>query len=99
MSKERNIPGQPKAAAQTLRLQPVFVGSMRMAYLLGIGGWLVALIYFWSWWLGRDRVIDWPAFTVVTMTVAWITLLAVLTNFALDRLRISVFPWSNLEAR
>jgi cellulose synthase/poly-beta-1,6-N-acetylglucosamine synthase-like glycosyltransferase len=75
MSKERNIPGQPKAAAQTLRLQPVFVGSMRMAYLLGIGGWLVALIYFWSWWLGRDRVIDWPAFTVVTMTVAWITLL------------------------
>ena len=36
---------------------------------------------------------------VIFPYVAWITLLAVLTNFALDRLRISVFPWSNLEMR
>ncbi|MEO5805457.1 ABC transporter permease subunit [Devosia sp.] len=36
---------------------------------------------------------------VIFPYVAWITLLAVLTNFALDRLRIAVFPWSNLEAR
>jgi NitT/TauT family transport system permease protein len=28
--------------------------------------------------------------------VAWITLLAVLTNFALERLRTGVFPWSDL---
>jgi NitT/TauT family transport system permease protein len=36
---------------------------------------------------------------VIFPYVAWITLLAVITNFALDRLRIAVFPWSNLEAR
>ena len=36
---------------------------------------------------------------VIFPYVAWITLLAVLTNFALDRLRVSAFPWSNLEAR
>lgn len=29
--------------------------------------------------------------------VVWITLLAVLTNFLLDRLRMAVFPWSELE--
>ncbi|WP_087000676.1 ABC transporter permease [Rhizobium sullae] len=29
--------------------------------------------------------------------VVWITLLAVLTNFVLDRIRIVVFPWSELE--
>jgi NitT/TauT family transport system permease protein len=29
--------------------------------------------------------------------VAWITLLAVVANFALERLRSGVFPWSNLE--
>ena len=36
---------------------------------------------------------------VIFPYVAWITLLAVIANFALDRLRIAVFPWSNLEAR
>lgn len=36
---------------------------------------------------------------VIFPYVAWITLLAVITNFALERLRISAFPWSNLEAR
>ncbi|MET3900726.1 NitT/TauT family transport system permease protein [Devosia sp. UYZn731] len=36
---------------------------------------------------------------VIFPYVLWITLLAVITNFALDRLRIAVFPWSNLEAR
>jgi len=34
---------------------------------------------------------------VIFPYVAWITLLAVLTNIILDRLRIAVFPWSNLE--
>ncbi|MDB5506282.1 MAG: transporter, permease protein [Devosia sp.] len=34
---------------------------------------------------------------VIFPYVAWITLLAIIANFALDRLRIAVFPWSNLE--
>jgi len=34
---------------------------------------------------------------VIFPYVAWITLLAVIINFALDRLRIAIFPWSNLE--
>ncbi|MGV8854746.1 MAG: ABC transporter permease [Devosia sp.] len=34
---------------------------------------------------------------VIFPYVAWITLLAVVMNFALDRLRIAIFPWSNLE--
>ncbi|HEY0033571.1 MAG TPA: ABC transporter permease subunit [Devosia sp.] len=36
---------------------------------------------------------------VIFPYVAWITLLAVITSFALERLRIVAFPWSNLEAR
>lgn len=36
---------------------------------------------------------------VIFPYVAWITLLAVIMNFALDRLRIATFPWSNLERR
>jgi len=34
---------------------------------------------------------------VIFPYVAWITLLAVLTNIILDRLRIALFPWSELE--
>ncbi|MCZ7466948.1 glycosyltransferase family 2 protein [Rhizobium rhizogenes] len=64
-----------RAATGTLRMRPVFTGWNRMAYRLGIGGWLVTLGYFWIWWLDRDRVIDWPYYTVVTLTLAWITLL------------------------
>lgn len=63
------------SAAGALRMLPVFTGWNRMAYRLGIGGWLVTLAYFWLWWLDRDRVIDWPYYVIVTMTLAWITLL------------------------
>lgn len=64
-----------RVATGELRMLPVFTGWNRTAYLLGIGGWLVTLAYFWIWWLDRDRVIDWPYYTIVTMTLAWITLL------------------------
>jgi NitT/TauT family transport system permease protein len=37
------------------------------------------------------------AMDVIFPYVAWITLLAVLTNFALDRLRVVIFPWSELR--
>ena len=37
------------------------------------------------------------AMDVIFPYVAWITLLAVIMNFALERLRIALFPWSSLE--
>lgn len=37
------------------------------------------------------------AMDVIFPYVAWITLLAVMTDLLLDRLRSSVFPWSNVE--
>lgn len=37
------------------------------------------------------------AMDVIFPYVAWITLLAVGTDFLLDRLRVTVFPWSELE--
>lgn len=77
--KARSTPSVPSARAvavtSDLRMLPVFAGWNRMVYLLGIGGWMVTLAYFWIWWLDRDRVIDWPYYTVVTITLAWITLL------------------------
>ncbi|ULJ75407.1 MULTISPECIES: ABC transporter permease [Rhizobium] len=37
------------------------------------------------------------AMDVIFPYVVWITLLAVLTNYVLDRIRVAVFPWSELE--
>jgi NitT/TauT family transport system permease protein len=37
------------------------------------------------------------AMDVIFPYVLWITLLAVLTDYLLDRLRVAVFPWSDLE--
>ncbi|MBB4273224.1 ABC transporter permease [Rhizobium mongolense] len=37
------------------------------------------------------------AMDVIFPYVVWITLLAVLTNYLLDRIRVAVFPWSELE--
>ncbi len=39
------------------------------------------------------------AMDVIFPYVVWITLLAVITNIVLDRLRIAVFPWSELGAK
>lgn len=39
------------------------------------------------------------AMDVIFPYVVWITLLAVITNILLDRLRIAVFPWSELGAK
>jgi NitT/TauT family transport system permease protein len=37
------------------------------------------------------------AMDVIFPYVVWITLLAVVANILLDRLRVSLFPWSELE--
>jgi NitT/TauT family transport system permease protein len=37
------------------------------------------------------------AMDVIFPYVIWITLLAVFTNYLLDRLRVAIFPWSELE--
>ncbi len=36
---------------------------------------------------------------VIFPYVAWITLLAVVTNLVLDLLRVRIFPWSELPVR
>ena len=51
--KAHSTPSVPSAravaVASDLRMLPVFAGWNRTAYLLGIGGWLVTLAYFWIW--------------------------------------------------
>ncbi|MBX5137032.1 glycosyltransferase [Rhizobium lentis] len=61
-----------KAAADPFN--PVFTGWNRVAYGFGILCWLAALGYFWSWWCQSAHIISWSAFVLVTVVLAWITL-------------------------
>ncbi|WP_422646678.1 glycosyltransferase family 2 protein [Agrobacterium tumefaciens] len=69
------FPVRKHAAVARALTVPLFTGWNRTAYWLGIGGWMVTLVYFWAWWLGRDMVTEWPYYTVVTVTLAWVTLM------------------------
>ncbi|WP_313614457.1 glycosyltransferase family 2 protein [Agrobacterium sp.] len=53
----------------------VFTGWNRIAYLLGIAGWLVTLVYFWGWWLDTDHMLSMPYFIAVSISVFYVTIL------------------------
>ncbi|WP_027669054.1 glycosyltransferase family 2 protein [Rhizobium leguminosarum] len=52
----------------------VFTGWSRVAYGFGILCWLTALGYFWIWWCQSAHIISWATFVLVTLVLAWITL-------------------------
>jgi cellulose synthase (UDP-forming) len=60
------------AAVDTFDL--VFTGWKRAVYGLGISCWLAALGYFWIWWCQSAHIISWTAFVLITLVVAWVTL-------------------------
>jgi cellulose synthase (UDP-forming) len=62
-----------KAAAADA-FDPVFTGWNRVAYGFGILCWLTALGYFWIWWCQSAHIISWAAFVLITLVLAWITL-------------------------
>ncbi|RUM18395.1 N-acetylglucosaminyltransferase [Rhizobium vallis] len=77
-----------KAAADMF--DPVFIGRNRAVYGLGIFCWLAALGYFWIWWCQSAHIISWAAFVLVTLVVAWITLIpAYFILIFLDARRVS----------
>jgi len=63
------------SAAKAEMFEPVFTGWNRAAYGLGILCWLGALGYFWLWWPQPISIVLWPTFLLVTLILAWVTLL------------------------
>ena len=48
-------------------------GWQRLEFLAGCAAWLVAVIYFWNWWLDPTHVNGIAYFVVVTVVLVWIT--------------------------
>ncbi|MBB4235416.1 glycosyltransferase family 2 protein [Rhizobium esperanzae] len=63
-----------KAATAADAFDAVFTGWHRVAYGFGIVCWLAALGYFWIWWCQSAHIISWAAFMLITLVLAWITL-------------------------
>ncbi|MBP1847458.1 cellulose synthase (UDP-forming) [Rhizobium petrolearium] len=61
--------------AQEPLLVPVLTGYRRVEYLSGAGVWAVAFIYFWAWWLESRHHIDAFGSIIVSLVLAWITVL------------------------
>ncbi|OOY29806.1 N-acetylglucosaminyltransferase [Thioclava sp. L04-15] len=46
--------------------------SQSMRYRTLIALWLLATVYFWSWWLDPVHILSWPPFLIITATLAWL---------------------------
>jgi len=57
------------------RLEPVFTGWPKLAYLAGAATWFGALVYFWFWWLRPEHIGGWLPYASVTIILAWVTLI------------------------
>lgn len=74
-------------------MEPVFRGKARFVYLLGMLCWFGALANFWIWWFDPSHVIGWLPFALITLVMAWISLIPayfILIFFNAKRMRRSV---------
>lgn len=73
--------GHPQTSATGLQaaeepgMAPLLQDTRRTEYLAGIALWLVALVYFWAWWLNPAHYTEPFGYIAATASVAWVTLL------------------------
>src|SRR5580693_549204 len=61
--------------ARSRVLIPAFTSQQRSIHWLFLGGWAVALVILWSWWLRPEHRLDSFWFSVNSAVLAWVTLM------------------------
>src|SRR5260370_3177855 len=74
--------------ARSSLLIPAFTSQQRFIHWLFLGGWAVALVILWSWWLRPEHRLDSFWFSVNSAVLAWVTLMPAYLLFVLGRGRI-----------
>src|SRR5258708_12501876 len=69
-------------------LIPAFTSQRRFIHWLSLGGWAMALVILWSWWLRPEHRLDSFWFSVNSGVLAWVTLMPAYLLFVLGRGRI-----------
>jgi len=83
-------PGRRKAASYT---RPLLTGGTRWKYDALIALWVVASLYFWTWWLDPDHILPGARYWFVTAAFGWLFFLQVYFVFIF---RASRVPAGNL---
>src|SRR5258707_1298237 len=73
---------------RTSVLIPAFTSQQRVIHWLFLGGWAVALVILWSWWLRPEHRLNSFWFSVNSAVLAWVTLMPAYLLFVLGRGRI-----------
>src|SRR5258707_4161334 len=66
-------------------LIPAFTSQQRVIHWLSLGGWAVALVILWSWWLRPEHRLDSFWFSVNSGVLAWVTWMPAYLLFVLGR--------------
>lgn len=56
-------------------LTPLLSPRERVLHRALIGLWVLATLWFWTWWLRPEHVEYWPRFLIVSVLIGWITFL------------------------
>lgn len=56
-------------------LIPIMSKKQKKLQILAIGMWIIALIYFWLWWLQPEHNVNTFRYVLTTVVIAWLTLI------------------------
>src|SRR5258708_11326389 len=80
--------------ARSSVLIPAFTSQQRVIHWLSLGGWAVALVILWSWWLRPEHRLDRFWFSVNSGGLAWVTLMPAYLLFVLVQVPLPSPPTS-----
>lgn len=61
-----------RAAIEAGYLAPLLTRRQSLRYQIMIVLWLLATLYFWSWWLNPAHIMGWVPYLIITATLVWL---------------------------
>lgn len=65
----------------------VMSGLQKFLYWLLVIIWLIALIWFWNWWLGSNHLVTWAGFVLTSFVLFWSTVVPAWFFFFAGRMK------------
>lgn len=85
---DRDLQQPDEPQTPILALEPVFSGTSKLVYMAGFGAWLAAMIFFWTWWAQPAHIQSVPLFLLMSLVIAWITVIPAYFMLIFYRARI-----------
>jgi cellulose synthase (UDP-forming) len=66
----------------------VFTGRLNRKYLLLAAAWIACALFFWTWWLRPEHVVEGPRYWLVTAALGWIYFLQIFFLTVVHKARV-----------